>query len=89
MHGATRNSYNILAGEPQRKMSLGTSRHKSKDNVKMAENMKQIELAEDKLQWYGLMMVVINVQVDKLNDNQPLKDHPVPQRELLSKHYQN
>jgi hypothetical protein len=44
--GEKRNAYRILVGKPEGKRSLGRSRHKWDDNIKMT--------LRDRIKWYGL-----------------------------------
>jgi hypothetical protein len=67
--GETRNAYRILVGKPEEKRSLGKSRRRWVDNIKMDlgeigwDDRDWIDLAQDRVQWRALVNTVMNLRV--------------------------
>jgi hypothetical protein len=59
----------VLVGRPEGKRSLGRSRHKWKDNIKMdhmeiwIDGVNWIRLTQDRVQWWAFVNMVMNLQV--------------------------
>jgi hypothetical protein len=66
--GKRRNAYRILVGKPERRRSLGRSRRRWVDNIKMDlrergwDGMDWIDLVQDTDQWRALVNAVMNLQ---------------------------
>jgi hypothetical protein len=66
---AKRNTNRILVGNPEGKRPLGRPRHRWVDNVKMDlreigwGGMDWIDLAEDRVQWRGLVNMIMSFWV--------------------------
>jgi hypothetical protein len=62
-------AYRILVGKPEGKRPHGRPRHGSVDNIKMNlrgvvwDGMDWIDLAQDSVQWRGLLKTVMNIWV--------------------------
>jgi hypothetical protein len=58
-----------LDGRPEGKSSLGRSRHRWEDNIKMdlretrINGANWIQLAQDRVQWWAFVSMVMNLQV--------------------------
>ena len=67
--GERRGVYRILVGKPEGKISLGRTRHRWEDNIKMnfqiagCGGMDWIELAQDMDRWRALVNAVMNLRV--------------------------
>jgi hypothetical protein len=67
--GEKRKACMLLMGKPEGKRSLGTSRHKWVDNIKInlreigCGDMDLIGLAQDRYQWRALVKSVTNLWV--------------------------
>ena len=67
--GERRGVYRILVGKPEGKISLGRTRHRWEDNIKMnfqiagCGGMDWIELAQDMDRWRALVNAVMNIWV--------------------------
>jgi hypothetical protein len=67
--GEMRIEYKILAGKPEGKRPIGTSRHTWGNNVRMNlremgwENVDWTQLAQDGYQWWALVNTVMNLRV--------------------------
>jgi hypothetical protein len=67
--GEVRGAYNILVGRPEGTRSLGRSRRRWEDNIKMDlreirfGDVDLIHLAEDRDRWRGLVNTVMNLRV--------------------------
>jgi hypothetical protein len=67
--GEKMSAYKILVGEPEGKRSLGSSRRRREDNIKMDlretgwGGMDWIDLALDRDQWRALVNTVMNLRV--------------------------
>jgi hypothetical protein len=68
-NGEKLNAYRILVGKPARKRSLGKSRHRWVDNIKMDlretvwRGMDWIDLAQVGDHWKALVNTVMNLRV--------------------------
>jgi hypothetical protein len=68
-NGKNRNAYRILVGKPKRKSTLGRTRSRCVDNIKMDireirwGGMDWIDLAQDRDQWKNLVNTVMNLRV--------------------------
>jgi hypothetical protein len=67
--GDRRSVYRVLVGKPEGKRSLGRSRRRWEDNIKMdlqevrCEGMEWIEVAHNRDRWRALVTVVMNFRV--------------------------
>jgi hypothetical protein len=67
--GEKRNAYRIFVGKPEGKRSLGRPRSRSVGNIKMDlreigwGRMDWIKLAQDRGQWWALVILVMNLRV--------------------------
>jgi hypothetical protein len=68
-HGDNRNAYRVLVGRPEGKRPLGRPRCRWDDHVKMNlrevgwSGMDSIRLAQDRDQWWALVITVVNLWV--------------------------
>jgi hypothetical protein len=68
-HGVKKDTYRILVGKSEGKISLGRPRHRWEDNIKMDlrgigwGGVDWIDLDEDKDQWMALVNTVMNIRV--------------------------
>jgi hypothetical protein len=68
-HGEVSNAYKILVGKPERKRSLGRSRCRWEDNIRVDlkeiawEGVDWIHLAQDRDRWWALVNTVMNFQI--------------------------
>ena len=66
-----RGLYRVLMGKPDGSRSLGRTRHRWKDNIRMdlqevgCGGMDWIKLAQDRDRWWAVMNVVMNLWVPK------------------------
>jgi hypothetical protein len=69
--GRGRSVYRILVGRPEGKRSMGRSRRKWENNIKMdlreigIDGVNWIRLDQDRVQWRAFVSTVMNIQVDK------------------------
>jgi len=69
VYGGRRGLYRVLVGKPEGKRSLGRTRRRWKDNIKMDLQevgfglMDWIELAQDRDRWRALVSAVMNLRV--------------------------
>jgi hypothetical protein len=69
MHGEGRGVYKVLVGRPKGRRPLGRPRHRWEDNVKMdlreieIEGVNWIQLAQDRVQWWACVNMVMNLCV--------------------------
>jgi hypothetical protein len=67
--GERRRVYSVLVGNPEGMRSLGRTRRRWEDNIKMdlqelgCEGMDWIELAQDMVRWRSLVNAVMNIRV--------------------------
>jgi len=67
--GERRGLYRVLVGKPEGKRSLGRTRHRWEDNIKMdlqevgCGRMDWIELAQDRDRWRALVIAVMYLRV--------------------------
>jgi len=67
--GERRGVYRVLVGKPEGRRSLGRTRHRWEDNIKMdlqvvgCGGMDWIELAQDRDRWKALVSTVMNIGV--------------------------
>jgi hypothetical protein len=67
--GEKRNAYRILVGEPEGKRTLGRSRRRWVDNIKMDlreigwDSADWIHMAQDRDQWRALVNAILNLRV--------------------------
>jgi hypothetical protein len=67
--GEKRNAYRSIVGKPEGKRSLGRTRHRWEDNIKMylreieCGGMDRIEVAQDRDQWRALVIMVVRLLV--------------------------
>jgi hypothetical protein len=67
--GEKRNAYRILVGKPEGKRPLGRHRRRWVDNIRMylgeigGDGVDQIDMAQDRDQWWALVKTVLNLQV--------------------------
>jgi len=67
--GERRGVYRVLVGKPEGKRSLGRSRRRWEDNIKLdlqemgCESMGWIELAQDRNRWRTLMKTIKNFRL--------------------------
>jgi hypothetical protein len=67
--GEKRGIYRVLMGKPKGNRSLGITRGRWEDNIKMDRQevvcggMDWIELAQDRDRWRALVYVVMNIRV--------------------------
>jgi hypothetical protein len=85
--GQGKSVYSVLVGRPEGKRPLGRPRHRWKDIIKLdlrgigINGVNWIQLAQNRVQWWAFMNMVMNLQVhkesrilfDKLSDNQFFK----------------
>jgi hypothetical protein len=68
-NGERRNAYRILVRKPEGKRSLGRSRRRLPDSIKIDlreigwDDMDWIDLAQDRDQWRALVYTVMNLRV--------------------------
>jgi hypothetical protein len=61
--------YRVLVGRPKGKRTLGRSRHKWEDNIKLnlreigIDGANWIQLAQDRVRWRTFVNTVMNLQV--------------------------
>jgi hypothetical protein len=68
-HGDRRSVYRVLVGRPEVKRTLGGSRRRWEDNIKL--DLKEIgidvsnwiQLAQDRVQWWAFVNTVMNLRV--------------------------
>jgi hypothetical protein len=69
MHGEERSVYRFLVGRLEGKRTLGRSRHRWNDNIKLnlreigIDGANWIQLAQDSVMWRNFVNTVMNVQV--------------------------
>jgi hypothetical protein len=69
--GEGRGVYRVLVGRPKGKRPLGRPRHRSEDNIKLdlwereIDGANWIQLAQDRVQWWALVNMVMNLRVPK------------------------
>jgi hypothetical protein len=67
--GEGRGVYRVLVGRPEGKRPLGRPRHRLEDNIKMdlgergINGVNWIWLAQDRIQWWPFVNMVMNLQV--------------------------
>jgi hypothetical protein len=67
--GEGRGVYRVLVGRPKGKRPLGRPRHRWEDNIKLdlrergINGANWIQLAQDRVQWWAFVNMVINLQV--------------------------
>jgi hypothetical protein len=67
--GEGRGVYMVLVGSPEGKRSLGRSRRRWEDNIKMdlrkigIDGANWIQLAQDRVQWRAFVNTVMNLRV--------------------------
>jgi hypothetical protein len=67
--GKGRGVYKVLVGRPEGKRPLGRPKHRWEDNIKMdiretgVDVVKWIQLAQDRVQWWAFVNIVMNLQV--------------------------
>jgi hypothetical protein len=67
--GEGRGVYRVLIGRPEGKRPLGRPRHRWEDNIKMdlretgIKGTNWIQLAQDRVQWWACVNMVMNIQV--------------------------
>jgi hypothetical protein len=67
--GEGRGVYRVLVGRPEGKRQLGRPRHKWEDNIKLdlreigINGANWIWLAQDRVQWWAFVNMVMNLQV--------------------------
>ena len=67
--GERRGVFRVLLGKPEGKRSLGRTRHRWEDNIKMdfqevgCGGMDWIDVAQDRDRWRALVNTVMNLQV--------------------------
>jgi hypothetical protein len=67
--GEGRGVYRVLVGRPEGKRPLGRPRCRWEDNIKMylreigIDGANQIQLAQDKVQWWAFVNMVMNFRV--------------------------
>jgi hypothetical protein len=65
--GQRSDAYRVLVGKPEGKRTLGTPRHRWKDNINMdlqevgLEGMAWINLAQHRDRWQALVNVIMNL----------------------------
>jgi hypothetical protein len=64
-----RGVYRVLVGRPEGKRPLGRPRHRWEDNIKLdlreigIDGVNWIKLAQDRVQWWAFVNMVMNLQV--------------------------
>jgi hypothetical protein len=67
--GKKRNAYRILVGNPEGKKPLGRPRRRWVDNIRMDlreigwDGVEWMDVAQDRVQWRGLVNTVMNLLV--------------------------
>jgi hypothetical protein len=67
--GEGKGVYRVLVGRAKGKRPLGRPRHRWEDNIKMdlreigIDGMNWIQLAQDRVQWWAFVKMVMNLRV--------------------------
>jgi len=67
--GQGRGVYRVLVGGPEGKRPLGRPRRRGEDNIKLdlmeirIDGANWIQLAQDRVQWWGFVNTVMNLRV--------------------------
>jgi hypothetical protein len=67
--GQGRGIYRVLVGRPEGKRQMGRPRHRWEDNINLdlretgIDGMNWIQLAQDRVQWWAFVNMVMNFQV--------------------------
>jgi hypothetical protein len=68
-HGRVKNLFKMLVGKPEDKTLLGRPRCRWQDNIRLdfnetdSEDIDWIPLVQDRVQWWTLVNMVINIQI--------------------------